>query len=506
MITFVLPLESDKEYDLAFNILLPSFFYYKVDLIYELIIIHKKEHYYILTKYINNFKKINNITNFKCIDENSLISEKEKETYNLQMYLKLIISSLVSSKYYVTLDADVIFTSKFNYNSFFINDKPFTSIYDNVDLLTKKSNNLYIHKVNHLNVKEITNQPPFIFVTDLVKDMLKKIDVKTHFLKNNCSEYTLYFAYLNKYEKLDNYSVIPIIKSSINQSVLNRLSHNEVENFIDNISKDNFMIVIQSRLNYHYMLINKIQKIVPNSTYKAFKISMLTVAGGKDYIERYNNSFKIKKNYCKYNNYTLYLELLDEKKDGWFKLEKLLGIMKKKKDDFIFVSDADVTITNKDKTIESIIKRYYQDNIICYLTTDRNSINSGNIIWKVCDESIELLEKILKIGMDKIRYTIKKPFIPKGIYEQPSIIYLYNTDLYFRNKIKIIPQFEMNSYCNHYCKSKNIIENIEGINNRCVWEEDDLLIHYAGANYEYNFKGNFNIFHKKIIKIYEKKY
>ena len=108
--------------------------------------------------------------------------------------------------------------------------------------------------------------------------------------------------------------------------------------------------------------------------------------------------------------------------------------------------------------------------------------------------------------MDKIRYTIKKPFIPKGIYEQPSIIYLYNTDLYFRNKIKIIPQFEMNSYCNHYCKSKNIIENIEGINNRCVWEEDDLLIHYAGANYEYNFKGNFNIFHKKIIKIYEKKY
>ena len=57
MITFVLPLESDKEYDLAFNILLPSFFYYKVDLIYELIIIHKKEHYYILTKYINNFKK-----------------------------------------------------------------------------------------------------------------------------------------------------------------------------------------------------------------------------------------------------------------------------------------------------------------------------------------------------------------------------------------------------------------------------------------------------------------
>ena len=78
------------------------------------------------------------------------------------------------------------------------------------------------------------------------------------------------------------------------------------------------------------------------------------------------------------------------------------------------MSDTDVTITNPDIRIENIINRYYKKNALCYLTTDMNSINTGNVIWRVCDESINFLEKI-KNTRGKFRYDLKEPFIPKGI-------------------------------------------------------------------------------------------
>jgi len=178
--------------------------------------------------------------------------------------------------------------------------------------------------------------------------------------------------------------------------------------------------------------------------------------------------------------------------------------MKKKIHKYIFVSDTDVTLTNKDIRIENIIKRYYKSEALCYLTADLNSINTGNVIWKVCDESIELLEKINKIR-GKIRYSLKTPFIPKGIYEQPSLIYLYNKDIELRNKIVIIPQFEINSYSHLLVKEGNVIKKIDNIENRSIWKEGDFLVHYAGINYETYFKNiKINNFMLKTTNFYIK--
>ena len=173
-----------------------------------------------------------------------------------------------------------------------------------------------------------------------------------------------------------------------------------------------------------------------------------------------------------------------------------------KKYDYIFLSDGDVVITNKDKRIEDLINIYNCKDYCCLITTDYNSINTGNIIWKNCEKSYEFLNKVFELK-DDIRYSLKTPFIPKGIYEQPSFIYYYNLSEEYRRLIKIIPQFEMNSYtdCFPQLKSPNIIPIIDNMVNRCNHNNKDFLIHFAGFNY-FNKKRQLPINIKKLITKY----
>ena len=66
---------------------------------------------------------------------------------------------------------------------------------------------------------------------------------------------------------------------------------------------------------------------------------------------------------------------------------------------------------------------------------------------------------MLNLRDNKIRYSLNKPFFPKGIYEQPSLIYLYNKYENWSHRIKIIPQFEINSYSEYLVKEENIRNN-----------------------------------------------
>ena len=102
------------------------------------------------------------------------------------------------------------------------------------------------------------------------------------------------------------------------------------------------------------------------------------------------------------------------------KIYKLLDIIQKY--DYVFTSDADVIITNRDIRIEDIIFEFMKEKHNLLITTDFNSINSGNIIWKNCEKSIILLNEIIKTGNNKIRYSIKKP----DEYIKSNIIGSYN--------------------------------------------------------------------------------
>ena len=320
-------------------------------------------------------------------------------------------------------------------------------------------------------------------------------------MNKNCNEYGLFFGFIVKYRLFKkHYKNKQFRNVGLHHKLVKDKSKEQVIEAFHNVAKKSFIIVVQSRTYIHQKVQDEFKKYVPTCKFKLPKIAMLTIIGGLDYFKRYGISIDIKKLYCKKQYYDFIFSYSSKKINGWGKIIKLAEMMRSNKYDYIFVSDGDVTLTNLDRRLENIINKYKDDTkYMCYLTTDNNSINSGNVIWKCGEEASLFLEKMLELKNDKIRYSIRKPFFPKGIYEQPSLIYLYNKYENWRNLIKIIPQFEINSYTSILVKQPNIIESIDGIVNRLEWEVGDFLVHYAGANYQKYFDNE--TFDKKINSI-----
>ena len=468
MISFVLPLFSFKDINIAVNILFPSIkhFFNLSHLKHTLIILNKKD----FECFNLHLSKIDidyiNILNIKIIDETELYSKRVKNTYYLQMLLKLLISKNVTTDYYLTLDADTLFTKNCDIDNFY-KDKAFYHKIKSKDIWLKRSE-------KHLNVDIDfnVNQTPFVFKTELVNNMINNINIYDLILEKNCSEYTLYIAYLIKnnifnLNYINNHFTCQIINNAL---LLNKNEDIEVklnESFLVN---DNLVITcIQSRINKLNSLIDIIKMYINDITYKKQKIGLLTVISNGEYFNRYEEPLFIKKDYCKYYNYDFIIKILDYC-DGWDKLNLLYEKLNEDYD-YIMTSDADVIITNRDKSIEDLILKYDDTDCFMMITKDYNSLNSGNIIWKNCNETKIFLKKVLQIRSN-IRYTLNKPFKSIGIYEQPSIIYIINKEFeYYKNKIKIIPQYEINSYMPIVCKNNSI-------DNRGKWEVNDFLIHF----------------------------
>ena len=507
MITFVLPLSSFRDINVAVNILFPSIsqFFNLSDLKNTIVILNKKDFdCFNLHLYKTNIN-YTDILKIKIVDESDLYSKKTISTYYLQMLLKLLISNHISTDYYLTLDADNIFTKKCNKNNFYSNkDKAFNSkafnskaFYHKIKVKDKWLDRA--EKCLDVIVDFNTNQTPFVFKTELVKNMLENIDTPYFILKKFCSEYTLYLAYLVKNNLFDNNYIDkhftgPIINKALVDNVNQDIEVKLNESFLID---DNIVITcIQSRTNTLDVLLDVIKMYIDNITYKRLKIGLLTVISNGNYFERYQDALFIKKDYCKYYNYDFIIKLL-EYCNGWDKLSLLYEKLNEDYD-YIMTSDADVVITNRDKSIEDLILKYDNNisedsNTIMLITKDYNSLNSGNIIWKNCEETKVFLKKVLDVKTN-IRYTLNKPFKSIGIYEQPSIIYIINKEYeYYKDKINIIPQFEMNSYLPIVCKNKSN-------KNRGHWEVNDFLIHFAGFNYDKDKKLREKLDLKSVIK------
>ena len=111
------------------------------------------------------------------------------------MYLKLLGSKLVKSKYYLTIDSDSFFCKKSNINNFVETDLDlcYYSSLKIRDQWIKRS-----EKFLNYEARFGTNQTPFVFKTKLVLDLINKINVYKAILIDYCSEYTLYHVYLLK--------------------------------------------------------------------------------------------------------------------------------------------------------------------------------------------------------------------------------------------------------------------------------------------------------------------
>jgi hypothetical protein len=488
MITFILPLYSFRDINVAINILFPSINeFFNLDDLEELIIILNSKDFECFNLHLNKVKlDYMNILKITLVDEKTLYSQKSQSSYYLQMLLKLLVCNIIKSEYYLTLDADTLFTKNCNKNNFY-EDKAYYHKIKSKDTWLERS-----EKCLDVNVNFNVNQTPFVFKKELVQKMINDIDVPYFILKKFCSEYTIYLAYLVKNNIFEsNYINTRFTCQIINQSLVNNKNEDiEVklnESFLVN---DNLVITcIQSRTNTLYILLDVIKMYINNITFKRLKIGILTVISQGKYFKRYEDALFVKKDYCKYYNYDFIIKIL-EYCDGW---DKLSLLYEKLNEDYnyIMTSDADVIITNRDKSIEDLILKYDNDNIFMIITRDDNSLNSGNIIWKNCKETKDFLSKVLEVRTN-IRYTINKPFKSIGVYEQPSIIYIINKEYdYYKDKINIIPQFEMNSYIPIVSKNKN---------NRGKWEMNDFLIHFAGFNYDKDSKLREKVKLEELIK------
>lgn len=491
-VTFVLPLSSSRDIDLAINILLPSMMYF-FDLsdLYQFIIILNEKDFELFYLMINKYNYINDLM-IKVINEKDLYDNNVTNTYYLQMLLKLLIFKYVDTTNYITLDADNIFIKKCNASNFY-DDKCFYQKVNKKDKWMKRvTSNIDV------NFEHNINQTPFVFVKYLVEKLCNDLNVNELILNKNCSEYTLYLGYFKKIDLFDyyykeyNYNG-NIINNDIVNNIMEDIEIRMSENFFVNDNK--VICTVQSRLNKINELIDIIKDNIPTITFNKLKISMLTVISNDKYFKRYEDALFIKKDYCKYHNYDFNIKLLDSC-DGWDKLKQLKLLLEQNKYDYIFLSDADVVMTNRDKRIEDIIIKYQDDNTFMFISEDYNSLNSGNIIFKNCEESVSFLNKVFEVGIDKIRYSLNEPYKSIGIYEQPSIIHIINKEYdYYKDKIKIIPQNEINSYLP--------LLNI----NKGKWKKGDLLLHFAGFNYKENEelrnKINLDMLIKRFTTIYK---
>lgn len=510
-ISFLLLLATGRDIYLATSILLPSIkYYFNLENLEEILIVIKNNDFNLLNLRLLELSNKNIKLPIKIIKESNVFDKCSdyKKTYYLQMYLKLLAANLIKTKYYLTLDSDIIFLNKSDIDLFFNENKCYYHVNKRKDKWLLRS--LRELEIIPENVEFNINQTPFVFKTDLVKKMLNDIDVKKLILEKNCSEYTLFYSYLLKNKLFyDNYEEKKIMKMNIKYPY-NHLKDYQIIKLLKIIKHQKEKIsVIQSRINIHHKLKNVIHEVIPNSFYHTRpKIGLLTVVSGELYKKRYQKAFDIKLNYCKFHNYELILHQVDENKykmkKGWIKIYKLLESLKFY--DYIMCSDADVILTNRDIRIEDIIFKYMKEQHIGLITTDYISINSGNVIWKNTPRTFQLLNEMLKIGEKSERYSLYKPFKPKGIYEQPNLIYLYNTYEDIKDSIKIIPQFEMNSYTKLFqeLKKENCIKTIDNIYNRCNWENGDFLVHFAGMNYIVN--NQFKIKIENVIEKFIKRY
>ena len=499
-LTFFIPVSTGRDIELLTSICLPSIFYFfdKNDLEEIILLVPEKEKE-LLYLYLKN-KKIN-CENIKVYSD-LIFKIKTDKTYYFQMFAKLKIAEFIKTDHYITFDSDNFLTKKCNSNSFFKNGK---SIYTKINGV----HNWMIRVMKYLDIKVnfCTNQTPFVFKKDLVMKMIKDIDVKNLIIEKQCSEYTLYQGYLIKNNLFDNNYINDRFSNVHIKNPYQRLNNNLLVNLFESFFEKEYVTgCIQSRINCHHRLKDSIKKYIPTSTYKPLRIAVVTIIAGEQYYKRYFNAIKIKQKYCKYHNYEFIYEKLksDHNKKGWMKMYKLREILYSNKYDYIFISDADVVITNRDIRIEDLILKYMGNKSII-LSTDFNSINTGNMIWKCDDNSKKFINQIFFVGCRKIRYSVFKPFFPKGVYEQPSIIYLYNTNQDCKKFIKIIPQFEINSYLKLKIR-KNCLKKVCNKYNRCHWQPNDFLIHFAGLNYINNNKFNVNIdpFIKQYVKEYYK--
>ena len=193
-------------------------------------------------------------------------------------------------------------------------------------------------------------------------------------------------------------------------------------------------------------------------------VKVLTLAIGEDFRKSLVKALDSKRDYCKKQGYTCIIgdeQFWDrERPIPWSKIPFLLDVLKNSEEnELVFMSDADVYITNSALRIEDHIVPLLPQGKDLLLTIDScGHINDGNIL---------------------IRNTPWTRDFWKRVYEQTDLLY----HVWWENAavIKLLEENKSDLAKTQITNSARIFNAyIQGLPGFPLWEPGDFLVHFAG--------------------------
>jgi len=186
---------------------------------------------------------------------------------------------------------------------------------------------------------------------------------------------------------------------------------------------------------------------------------------GADYKKKLAKALESKRAYCARHGYE-YIQAEEEYWDrtrpiAWSKVKawKKYAAMKDKYD-YIWISDADVYITNLDIKLENHVLPLLPDNKDLLLTYDScQNVNSGNMILRTGDWAVDFCQRVWD----------QTEFIYHIWWENAAICHLMATNPSDMLRIECTMEaYRFNAY-------------LQGVKGARLWQPGDLLIHFAGV-------------------------
>lgn len=195
------------------------------------------------------------------------------------------------------------------------------------------------------------------------------------------------------------------------------------------------------------------------------RIAILTLAIGADYRKSLERALKSKADYARKHGYD-YFEFHEERWDrerpiAWSKVPIWIEFAKKVDQyDYLWISDADVYITNPDKKLEDWVIPMLpvnKDLLMCWDSC--GTPNSGNMILRTGDWAVDFFGRVWE----------QTQFMYHIWWEQMGMVHLFEKNPSDAAHLEMTEDaYKFNAF-------------IKGLPGKRLWEQGDFVVHFAGV-------------------------
>ena len=232
------------------------------------VIVNKDDKEYFISE-LNKHVSPKLVSKFNIILESEIMKyPMKKQKYSTQMISKLLIANCVKTEHYLIIDDDIVAIRKFGMRDIFANKitKQVRYTYDTVYNENWWTSSAYVLDMpNEFDKTKMMSVTPQILLTKEVKNLMNYLqslygdwEHKLMNMKERWTEYTLYWLYLSKHNKIGLYkkTVIPLSDNRTNIWFAAKNLNESVEKMFGN--KQQYFGIIQSNVpEYTYEVVEK---------------------------------------------------------------------------------------------------------------------------------------------------------------------------------------------------------------------------------------------------------